>query len=50
MQLTEADVLTAKVNIEFIVIKAPAEGPTSRASPPECMLVEAEALLTTSPS
>jgi membrane fusion protein (multidrug efflux system) len=45
---TEADVMTAKLNLEFTVIKAPAKGPTSLVSPPEGTLVKAQdTLLTT---
>jgi membrane fusion protein (multidrug efflux system) len=45
---TEADVLTAKLNIEFTVIKAPVKGPTSLVSPPEGTLIKAQdTLLTT---
>jgi len=44
---TEADVLTAKLNLEFTVIKAPAKGPTSLVSPPEGTLVQAQQTLLT---
>jgi membrane fusion protein (multidrug efflux system) len=45
---TEADVLTAKLNLEFTVIKAPAKGPTSLVSPAEGTLIKAQdTLLTT---
>jgi membrane fusion protein, multidrug efflux system len=45
---TEADVMTANLNLEFTVIKAPVKGPTSLVSPPEGTLVKAQdTLLTT---
>ena len=47
MQSTEADVLTAKLNLEFTTIKAPAKGPTSLVSPPEGTLIQAQQTLLT---
>jgi membrane fusion protein (multidrug efflux system) len=44
---TEADVLTAKLNIEFTTIKAPAKGPTSLVSPAEGTLIQAQQTLLT---
>ncbi len=45
---TEADVLTAKLNIEFTIVKAPVKGPTSLVSPAEGTLIKAQdTLLTT---
>ena len=45
---TEADVLSAKLNLEFTVIKAPVKGPTSLVSPAEGTLIKAQdTLLTT---
>ncbi len=45
---TEADVVSAKLNLEFTVIKAPVKGPTSLVSPPEGTLIKAQdTLLTT---
>lgn len=45
---TEADVLTAKLNLEFTTIKAPVKGPTSLVSPAEGTLIKAQdTLLTT---
>lgn len=45
---TEADVVTAKLNLEFTVIKAPVKGPTSLVSPAEGTLIKAQdTLLTT---
>jgi len=45
--LTEADVLSAKLNLEFTVIKAPAKGPTSLVSPAEGTLIQAQQTLLT---
>jgi membrane fusion protein (multidrug efflux system) len=47
IQSTEADVLTAKLNLEYTVIKAPVTGPTSILSPPEGTLVQAQQTLLT---
>ncbi len=48
IQSTQADVDTAKLNLEYTVIKAPVTGPTSVVSPPEGTLVQAQqSLLTT---
>jgi membrane fusion protein (multidrug efflux system) len=48
VQSTEADVVTAKLNLEFTVIKAPVKGPTSLVSPAEGTLIKAQdTLLTT---
>jgi membrane fusion protein (multidrug efflux system) len=48
IQSTEADVQTAKLNLEFTVIKAPVKGPTSLVSPAEGTLIKAQdTLLTT---
>ena len=48
IQSTEADVQTAKLNIEFTTIKAPVKGPTSLVSPAEGTLIQAQqSLLTT---
>ena len=45
---TEADVVTAKLNLEFTTIKAPVKGPTSLVSPAEGTLIKAQdTLLTT---
>lgn len=45
---TEADVMTATLNLEFTTIKAPVKGPTSLVSPAEGTLVKAQdTLLTT---
>ena len=45
---TEADVQTAKLNLEFTVIRAPVKGPTSLVSPAEGTLIKAQdTLLTT---
>lgn len=45
---TEADVMTAKLNLEFTVVKAPVKGPTSLVSPAEGTLIKAQdTLLTT---
>jgi membrane fusion protein (multidrug efflux system) len=44
---TEADVLTAKLNIEFTTIKAPVKGPTSLVSPAEGTLIQAQQTLLT---
>ena len=42
IQSTQADVETARLNLEFTVIKAPVAGPTSLVSPPEGTLVQAQ--------
>ena len=42
IQSTEADVQTAKLNLEFTVIKAPVKGPTSLVSPAEGTLIKAQ--------
>src|SRR5258708_39666840 len=42
IQSTQADVDTAKLNIEFTVIKAPVSGPTSLVTPPEGTLIQAQ--------
>jgi membrane fusion protein (multidrug efflux system) len=47
VQSTEADVLTAKLNLEFTVIKAPVKGPTSLVSPAEGTLIQAQQTLLT---
>ena len=47
IQSTEADVLTARLNLEYTVIKAPVTGPTSILSPPEGTLVQAQQTLLT---
>jgi membrane fusion protein (multidrug efflux system) len=48
VQSTEAEVQTAKLNLEFTVIKAPVKGPTSLVSPAEGTLIKAQdTLLTT---
>ena len=48
VQSTEADVLTATLNLEFTTIKAPVKGPTSLVSPAEGTLIKAQdTLLTT---
>lgn len=44
---TEADVLTAKLNLEFTTIKAPVKGPTSLVSPAEGTLIQAQQTLLT---
>src|SRR4030081_2064864 len=47
IQSTEADVQTAKLNLEFTVIKAPVKGPTSLVSPAEGTLIQAQQTLLT---
>ncbi len=47
IQSTQADVDTAKLNLEYTVIKAPVTGPTSIVSPPEGTLVQAQQTLLT---
>ena len=47
IQSTQADVETAKLNLEYTVIKAPVTGPTSVLSPPEGSLVQAQQTLLT---
>jgi membrane fusion protein (multidrug efflux system) len=47
IQSTQADVDTAKLNLEFTVIKAPVAGPTSLVSPPEGTLIQAQQTLMT---
>jgi membrane fusion protein (multidrug efflux system) len=47
IQSTQADVQTAKLNLEYTVIKAPVTGPTSIVSPPEGTLVQAQQTLLT---
>lgn len=47
VQSTAADVQTARLNVEFTVIKAPVTGPTSLVSPPEGTLVQAQQTLLT---
>lgn len=47
IQSTQADVDTAKLNLEYTIIKAPVTGPTSVASPPEGTLVQAQQTLLT---
>ncbi|TAJ37608.1 MAG: efflux RND transporter periplasmic adaptor subunit [Reyranella sp.] len=47
IQSTQADVLTAKLNLEYTVIKAPVTGPASIVSPPEGTLVQAQQTLLT---
>ncbi|MFZ5780049.1 MAG: efflux RND transporter periplasmic adaptor subunit [Pseudomonadota bacterium] len=47
VQTTEADVLAAKLNLEFTVIKAPVKGPTSLVSPAEGTLIQAQQTLLT---
>ena len=42
VQSTQADVDTAKLNLEFTVIKAPVSGPTSLVTPTEGTLVQAQ--------
>lgn len=42
IQSTQADVDTARLNLEFTVIKAPAAGPTSLVSPAEGTLIQAQ--------
>jgi membrane fusion protein (multidrug efflux system) len=42
IQSTQADVETAKLNLEYTVIKAPVTGPTAVLSPPEGTLVQAQ--------
>ncbi|MFO1159778.1 MAG: efflux RND transporter periplasmic adaptor subunit [Reyranellaceae bacterium] len=42
IQSTEADVVTAKLNLEFTTIKAPVTGPTSLVSPAEGTLIQAQ--------
>ncbi len=47
IQSTQADVDTAKLNLEYTVIKAPVTGPTSIVSPPEGTLVQSQQTLLT---
>ena len=47
IQSTQADVETAKLNLEYTVVKAPVTGPTSVLSPPEGSLVQAQQTLLT---
>ena len=47
IQSTQADVDTARLNLEYTVIKAPVTGPTSIVSPPEGTLVQAQQTLLT---
>lgn len=47
IQSTQADVLTATLNVEYTTIRAPVAGPTSIASPPEGTLVQAQQTLLT---
>ena len=47
IQSTEADVQTAKLNLEFTTIKAPVKGPTSLVSPAEGTLIQAQQTLLT---
>jgi len=47
IQSTQADVETAKLNLEYTLIKAPVTGPTSVLSPPEGSLVQAQQTLLT---
>jgi membrane fusion protein (multidrug efflux system) len=48
LQVAEADLTTAKLNLEYSVVKAPVSGPTSLVSPPEGTLVQPlQTLLTT---
>ncbi len=47
VQSTEADVVTAKLNLEFTTIKAPVKGPTSLVSPAEGTLIQAQQTLLT---
>src|SRR5262249_20279373 len=47
VQSTEADVQTAKLNLEFTIIKAPVKGPTSLVSPAEGTLIQAQQTLLT---
>ena len=42
VQSTEADMLTARLNLEFTTVKAPVTGPTSLVSPPEGTLIQAQ--------
>ena len=42
VQGAQADIQTAKLNIEFTTIKAPVSGPTSLTSPPEGSLAQAQ--------
>ena len=42
VQGAEAEIQTAKLNIEFTIIKAPVSGPTSLTSPPEGSLAQAQ--------
>ncbi len=47
LQTTEADVRTAKLNLEFTTIRAPVAGPTSLVSPAEGTLIQAQQTLLT---
>jgi len=47
VQGAEAEIQTAKLNIEFTTIKAPVSGPTSLTSPPEGSLAQAQQTLLT---
>jgi membrane fusion protein (multidrug efflux system) len=47
LQAAEADVSTAKLNLEYTVVKASVAGPTSLAAPPEGTLIQAQQTLLT---
>jgi membrane fusion protein (multidrug efflux system) len=47
LQVSMADVETAKLNLEYTVVKSPIAGPTSLAAPPEGALVQAQQTLLT---
>jgi membrane fusion protein, multidrug efflux system len=47
LQVAKADVETAKLNLEYSIVKSPIAGPTSLAAPPEGALVQAQQTLLT---
>lgn len=47
LQAAQADVATARLNLEYTVVKAPVAGPTSLGMPPEGTLVQAQQTLLT---
>ena len=47
LQAAQADLQTAKLNLEYTVVKAPISGPTGLTSPPEGTLVQAQQTLLT---
>jgi len=47
LQAAQADLRTAKLNLEYTIVKAPVSGPTSLVSPPKGTLVQAQQTLLT---